>query len=59
MLNLVEGEGIEIHDAANRFAPFNVSYAETFIVPASVKQYWIKTTKDHPAMVLQAYVRKL
>lgn len=59
MLNLVEGEAIEIHDTANHFPPFNVSYAETFIVPASVKQYWIKTTKDHPTMVLQAYVRKL
>ena len=39
VLNLVEGSGIHVESPENRFAPFAVHYAETFVVPAAVGHY--------------------
>ncbi|WMJ85895.1 class I mannose-6-phosphate isomerase [Anaerocolumna sp. MB42-C2] len=39
MLNLVEGAQVTIAGTAGEFKPFEVHYAETFIIPASVKEY--------------------
>lgn len=41
---LVEGEEILIESPANAFEPFEVHYAETFIVPAAVGAYTMKPT---------------
>ncbi|MFB6465422.1 class I mannose-6-phosphate isomerase [Cytobacillus sp. Hz8] len=59
MLNLVEGGKITVESVDSSFEPFEVHYAETFIVPASVKQYRLvnKTSSDKPVCVLQAFVR--
>lgn len=42
VLNLVEGEGAVIESPDGCFAPFEVHYAETFIVPAAVKRYMLR-----------------
>ncbi|WP_300956242.1 class I mannose-6-phosphate isomerase, partial [uncultured Dubosiella sp.] len=39
MLNLIEGQKAYIESLDGSFEPFEVHYAETFIVPASVKGY--------------------
>lgn len=41
MLNLIEGEEVTITSLHGQFDPFIVHYAETFIVPESVKEYCI------------------
>jgi hypothetical protein len=41
VLNLVEGSGVYVQSPENRFAPFAVHYAETFVVPAAVGSYTI------------------
>ncbi len=60
MLNLVEGEQVVITSLDNAFAPFQVHYAETFILPEAAKRCII--TPDGPSQgksvkVLMAYVR--
>jgi hypothetical protein len=42
VLNLVQGEEAVVESPQNRFAPFIVHYAETFIVPASAGTYTIR-----------------
>ena len=39
------------------FEPFIVHYAETFIIPASIKEYSIKPYGCDEVKVLKAYVR--
>ncbi|WFR57907.1 class I mannose-6-phosphate isomerase [Anaerocolumna sp. AGMB13025] len=39
MLNLVDGAQMTISSTAGEFKPFDVHYAETVIIPASVKEY--------------------
>jgi hypothetical protein len=57
MANVVEGDEVEIHSLDQSFSPFIVHYAETFIIPANVNQYYIKKLTPGVAMVVQAYVR--
>ncbi|MDX6152627.1 class I mannose-6-phosphate isomerase [Marinococcus sp. PL1-022] len=42
VLNLVEGEEAVVESPDNAFTPFVVHYAETFIIPCSVKEYTIR-----------------
>jgi hypothetical protein len=42
VLNLVEGRSAVVESPDGAFAPFEVHYAETFVVPASVGRYVIK-----------------
>ena len=42
VLNLVEGEEVVVESPSNAFPPFVVHFAETFIVPAVVKEYTIR-----------------
>ena len=56
VLNLVEGESCLVESVDGSFAPFEVHYAETFIVPESVRKYRI-TAVGGPVKVMQAYVR--
>ncbi len=54
MLNLVDGKSEVIE---RDFEPFIVHYAETFIIPASIKEYSIKPYGCDEVKVLKAYVR--
>jgi mannose-6-phosphate isomerase class I len=44
VLNLVEGDEVEIVSPTGAFEPYQIHYAETFIVPASVGPYTIRRT---------------
>jgi mannose-6-phosphate isomerase class I len=57
MLNLVEGRSARVTSAEGAFPPLEVSYGETFVVPASVGAYRIENTGGGRAAVVQAYVR--
>jgi mannose-6-phosphate isomerase class I len=46
VLNLVEGDSAIIESPENRFTPFEVHYAETFIVPAAVGRYSVRPTSQ-------------
>jgi mannose-6-phosphate isomerase class I len=59
VLNLVQGAAALVESPGGAFAPFEVHYAETFIVPAAVGAY---TIRPHPAAsgecaTLKAFVR--
>ena len=41
LLNLLEGEEAVVESPTHAFEPFVVHYAETFIIPAGVKEYTI------------------
>ena len=52
---LVEGDKIEV----NANGKNNIFYyAETFVIPAAVKSYELKTTKDEKAFVVVAYIKE-
>ena len=42
VFNLLEGEEVIVESPKNKFEPFVVHYAETFIVPASIGEYTIR-----------------
>lgn len=54
--NVVEGEGAVIESLDGSFEPYEVHYAETFIVPESVKQFVIKPLGKE-VKILRATVR--
>jgi mannose-6-phosphate isomerase class I len=56
MCNVVDGEGVIITSPDNSFAPFTVHYAETFIIPASVRSFSMEPLEG-ACMVLRATVR--
>jgi len=41
VLNLVDGGQITVTSPGGKFVPFDVHYAETFIIPASADEYCI------------------
>lgn len=59
VLNLVEGERAVVESPSGAFAPFEVNYAETFIVPAEVGEYSIRPVQmvDRPMATIKAFVR--
>lgn len=57
MLNLVEGKRAIIESLDNSFTPFEVHYAETFIVPAFVKSYKIVAPDKEEIKVIKAEIR--
>lgn len=60
VLNVVEGEKAIIESPTGKFKPFEVHYAETFIIPASVEEYIIRpagTEEGKPVGVIAASVR--
>ncbi len=57
MLNLVEGEAAVIESPDGAFEPFEVHYAETFILPAAAGRYTIRPVGETPVKVIRAYVR--
>jgi mannose-6-phosphate isomerase class I len=46
VLNLVEGQAAIVDSLEGRFAPFEVHYAETFIVPATVGRYSVRPVSE-------------
>lgn len=60
VLNLVEGEEVTVESLNGEFEPFVVHYAETFIIPACVEKYKIKTSgksKGKQVATIKAYIR--
>lgn len=58
MLNVVDGEEAIVESPTNDFIPFVVHFGETFIIPATIKRFSIRSTKfEKRIKVLQAFVR--
>lgn len=58
MNNLVEGQGAIIESVNGEFEPFVVHYAETFIIPEHIKEYYIRPLNENEYCgVIKAYVR--
>jgi mannose-6-phosphate isomerase class I len=59
VLNLVEGDAALVESPTQAFEPFEVHYAETFIVPAVVGAYTIRPLVETktPLAIIKAYVR--
>jgi mannose-6-phosphate isomerase class I len=60
VLNLVEGDEVEIVSPTGAFEPFVVHYAETFIVPADAGKYVVRRTAHSRSArfgTVKAYVR--
>ena len=57
VLNLVDGEAALIESPEGKFEPFEVHYAETFIIPACIGLYTIKPLQGE-CMTIKAYVRQ-
>ena len=56
VLNLVDGSSCLVESIDGSFAPYEVHYAETFIVPECVGKYRLRAVGG-PVKVMQAYVR--
>ncbi len=60
VLNLVEGSAVLVESPNGAFEPFEVHYAETFIIPASVGEYIISPLEQDKNSIygtIKAYVR--
>ncbi|MCU1513408.1 MAG: hypothetical protein JWO10_498, partial [Microbacteriaceae bacterium] len=60
VLNLVEGDEVEVVSPTGAFAPYTIHYAETFIVPAAVGPYVIRRSarsRSEQFATVKAYVR--
>lgn len=60
VLNLVDGEEAVVESPTGAFRPFTVHYAETFIIPACIKDYTIRPcgrSEGKECMTIKAYVR--
>jgi len=56
MCNLVDGTAVRVISLAGTFEPFEVHYAETFIIPATAGTIRLEPVEGE-AMLLRAYVR--
>ena len=54
--NVVDGRGGVIESPTGAFEPFEVHYAETFIIPESVKEFTVRPL-DGEVTIVKAYVR--
>ena len=62
VLNLVEGRAAVVESPDRAFDPFEVHYAETFIIPAAVGRYTIRPAGSSPATehaTMKASIRPL
>lgn len=57
VLNLIEGESATVTSPSGAFEPFEVHYAETWIVPAAVGEYIITPAPGARCGTLKAFVR--
>ena len=61
ILNLVEGAEALVESPTEKFQPYVVHYAETFIIPAAIDEYTIKPYRTGEGMqcaTIKAYVRE-
>ena len=56
-LNLVDGESAVIESLDGSFEPFEVHYAESFIIPSAVKRYRVRSNGGE-IKVVRAFVRQ-
>lgn len=56
MCNVVDGAGVRISSPGGAFEPFEAHYAETFIIPAGVREF-ILSPLGEECMVVRAYIR--
>lgn len=58
MMNLVEGKHIFVSSPNEEFAPFDVYYGETFIVPETIKEFCLEPAESGEIVkVMKAYIR--
>lgn len=60
VLNLVQGAEAVVESPSNRFAPFTVHFAETFIIPAAVGPYTIRPSgpgEGRECATIKAFIR--
>lgn len=58
MNNLVEGKAAKISSVDGSFDDYVVHYAETFIIPSTIKEYFIEPLYENEEIgIIQAYVR--
>ncbi len=60
VLNLVEGSEVIVKCPTNSFEPFIVHYAETFVIPANVKEYSIAPhgeSRGKSCATIKAFIR--
>lgn len=60
VLNLVEGDEVTVESVDGSFEPFIVHYTQTFIIPATVKEYTITpsgTSVGQTCMTMKAFIR--
>lgn len=60
VLNLVDGEEVTVESLDGSFEPFVVHYAQTFIIPETVKQYKVTPTGNaagKECKTMKAYIR--
>ena len=60
MLNLVEGDAAVVESVDKSFPPLEISYGETFIVPASVGDFVVRPAEANPdafLVTIEASVR--
>ena len=58
MNNLVEGKAAVIESINGEFEPYVIHYAETFIIPEHIKEYYIRPLNENEKCgVIKAYVR--
>jgi hypothetical protein len=60
VLNLVEGREAIVESPTQAFTPFVVHYAETFIIPATIKEYTIRPfgeSEGKQCATIKAFVR--
>lgn len=58
MNNLVEGKAAVIESINGEFEPYVIHYAETFIIPEHIKEYFIRPLNENEKCgVIKAYVR--
>ena len=60
MLNLVQGEEALVKSVDGSFEPFKVNYAQTFIIPETIKEYTIEPVGQSygkEIITIKAFVR--
>ena len=59
VLNLVAGTAAVVESPSDAFAPFEVHYAETFVIPAALGRYRLRSLAPPGATcaVMRAWVR--
>jgi mannose-6-phosphate isomerase class I len=60
VLNLVEGQEVTVESLTNEFEPFVVHYAQTFIIPETIKNYTIRPSgksEGQECITMKAFIR--